>query len=116
VKGLPLDADSQKVRRNVLVNLQAARFPNSQTGGTAPDEHHPILLHRPMSQSRHNLAREARVFCFVFLTTRIVINSWFHFRGLLFSFQLVRSFSGVMFSDVVGAEVATSLACGEGGK
>jgi hypothetical protein len=56
---LLLDADGQKVRGYVLVNFEAKRFPNPQTGGTAQNEHHPLSLLLPLSQSRHDLGREA---------------------------------------------------------
>src|ERR1035438_6696463 len=52
---LLLDADRQEVRGDVLVNLQAKRFPNPQASGTTQNEHHPLPFVLPGCQPRHDL-------------------------------------------------------------
>jgi hypothetical protein len=60
VMNLLLDENGQKIWRDVLVDLDAKRFPDSQTSRTARDKNHPFSFLLPRSQALHHFGGEGR--------------------------------------------------------
>ena len=53
------DGDGYEILRNVLVDFNSKRFPNSESSCTTQNKKHPLPLFAPRCQARHYFGRKA---------------------------------------------------------